>query len=389
MAKLKPNNVKFSRSVGTTHVVPDPPPVYTNMTQTQTIGSGGDIMKYNDTKLAVTNTSKKSIHVFDKVTGSGSPIAYLNLNGTVISTSSFDISDTKIAVGENWNNEGRVLIYNFNPNGGSLLHTINNPSPSAGDKFGVRLAMSNQYICATSDKYDAVNGQIYVYDHDTYALLYTITNPNVWSSEVNFGDEFGEQNMNIFDNKLYVGVREDIDGIAESGVLYIFDLENNGALITTITEPTPSNKANFAAGYTRVDSDGTHIVVGSNTSSSSSSNRGELHVFNTDGTYVGLIENPYNPGTLSAYQFGSICSVDNGNIVIGMTGSISTTAEKGIVYVYNVSDLSTPKITFNNPSPSTNDYFGQAVHIDGNKLYVTSRQTNISSYEDIWVYTLT
>lgn len=137
-------------------------------------------------------------------------------------------------------NAGKAYIFNVTT--GALVHTIDNPSPvTAFDNFGFAVAISGDraIVGAFQDDNPANNsGTAYIYNVTTGSLIHTLDNPSPNNST--FNDQFGFD-VAISGNFAIVGAaREDVgtDGSTESGVAYIFNV-TTGELIHTIENPNP------------------------------------------------------------------------------------------------------------------------------------------------------
>ena len=153
-------------------------------------------------------------------------------------------------------NAGSIYIYDIPT--GALLQTLNNPTPEASDFFGNRTTIdgNNLIVGVISDDTGASNaGSIYIYDIPTGALLQTINNPTPQA-----GDFFGI-NTNILGDNIIVGVANDNTGATNAGSIYIYDIPT-GALLQTINNPTP--EANSYFGGSLSIEDNTLITSGDN-----------------------------------------------------------------------------------------------------------------------------
>ena len=131
--------------------------------------------------------------------------------------------------------------YIFNPSTGALLHTLDNPNAydtSSGDRFGYSVSICDNYAIAGAyfeDDAGGLNsGKAYIFNPSTGALLYTLDNPNAYSTSVS--DYFG-QSVSICDNYAIAGAYlEDYPGGVSSGKAYIFN-PSTGALLYTLDNP--------------------------------------------------------------------------------------------------------------------------------------------------------
>ena len=131
--------------------------------------------------------------------------------------------------------------YIFNVTTGALLWTLDNPnvySISSGDYFGISVAISGNYAIVGAyledDASGLGSGKAYIYNVTTGALLRTLDNPNAYSTS--FNDQFG-YSVAIDGNYAIVGaqIEDDASGIV-SGKAYIFNV-TTGTLLWTLNNP--------------------------------------------------------------------------------------------------------------------------------------------------------
>ncbi len=119
--------------------------------------------------------------------------------------------------------------------------TINNPSPAAQDYFGVSVSIDGDkfIVGAFFDDTGATDaGSAYLYDATTGALLHTFNNPTPAS-----GDAFGTS-VSVLGEKVLIGAYRENIGATVAGAAYLFDA-TTGALLQTLSSPTPENYDNF------------------------------------------------------------------------------------------------------------------------------------------------
>ena len=142
------------------------------------------------------------------------------------------ISDSYAIVGaygeDDAGGTGSGKAYIFNPSTGALLHTLDNPNAygtSQFDSFGHAVSISDSYaIVGAYAEDDAGGGNVgkaYIFNPSTGALLYTLHNPNAYSTSV--GDRFGAA-VSISNSYAIVSAYvEDDAGGNSSGKAYIFN----------------------------------------------------------------------------------------------------------------------------------------------------------------------
>ena len=173
--------------------------------------------------------------------------------------------------------------------------TLNNPnafSTSASDQFGFAVDISGDYaivgVPSEDDAGGTGSGKAYIYNVTTGALLYTLNNPNAFSTSVS--DQFGYAVAISGDYAIVSAVSEDDAGGTGSGKAYIYDLTSTSSFsVTTSTSTTTTVE------FGRADNvDGTFIIdlasLGLSLSSTVTINsidiRGDL--FSTASEYIDL-----------------------------------------------------------------------------------------------------
>jgi len=151
---------------------------------------------------------------------------------------SVSIDGNNVLVGahlDNTNATDAGSAYLFNATTGSLIHTFNNPTPVAGDHFGVAVSIdvNNVLVGADLDNTNASNaGSAYLFDGTTGSLLQTFNNPTPVADD-NFG-----ASVSIDGNNVLVGAFNDDTNATGAGSAYLFDA-TTGNLIHTFNNPTP------------------------------------------------------------------------------------------------------------------------------------------------------
>jgi outer membrane protein assembly factor BamB len=184
--------------------------------------------------------------------------------------------------------------YIFNVTTGALVWTLNNPNAySSGgyDGFGVSVAISGNYAIVGSFEDDASgqnSGKAYIFNVTTGQLVWTLNNPNAYGT--GNGDQFGTV-VAISGNYAIVGAYyEDDAGGTESGKAYIFDI-TTGQLICTLDNPNAYDFAGSDVFGWSVAISGNYAIVGAyQEDDASGSGSGKSYIFSiTDQTYLDKI----------------------------------------------------------------------------------------------------
>ncbi len=251
--------------------------------------------------------------------------------------------------------------------------TMLNPTPVASDNFGSSVTLSGSLIVvgAPEDDTGASNaGSAYVYDMNSATPdvpVHTLINPSPSA-----GDEFGVS-VAISGQNVIVGARGDGTGAASTGIAYVFNL--GGATPTmpvhVLTNPTPTNSEQFGSAVTI---DGNRIVVAAKSASVGAIARaGSIYEYDlasaTPTTPVRTIDHP-SPTFNDA--FGASLSLAGSRVVVGVSGNDTGATDAGRVYVFDLASATpaSPLAILNNPTPSQADAFGTAVSIQGSRITV-------------------
>src|SRR5262249_19405130 len=143
---------------------------------------------------------------------------------------------------------GSVYVYELiSATPAAPIVTLNNPSPAAGDNFGISIAMDGNRLIvgAHQDDTGATNaGSAYVYDLAAVTPpvpILTLSNPSPAS-----GDNFGVA-VAVSGTRMVVGASMDDTGASNAGSAYVYDL--TGATptlpVATLNNPSPASGDNF------------------------------------------------------------------------------------------------------------------------------------------------
>jgi hypothetical protein len=147
------------------------------------------------------------------------------------------VSGDRILIGAYGDNTGAGdagAAYLFDHNG-NLLQTFLNPTPNAGDYFGISVAIDGTRVLIGSQLDDTAapdGGAAYLFDATTGNLLQTFLEP-IAAADNQFGDSVAIQG-----NTVLIGSRFNDMGAIDSGAAYVFDA-GSGALIQSLFNPTP------------------------------------------------------------------------------------------------------------------------------------------------------
>ena len=277
-------------------------------------------------------------------------------------------------------NSGKAYIFYVTT--GALVHTLNNPnaySVPAGDFFGYSVAISGNYAIVSAVQEDdpggTFSGKAYIYNVTTGALLWTLNNPNAYSTS---GTDYFGWSAAISGNYAIVSAHFEYDtGGSASGKAYIYNV-TTGALLWTLDNPNPySTSSNDQFGYS-VAISGNYAIVGAYFEDDIQLSSGKAYIFNvTTGALVHTLDNPTAYSITAADNFGESVAISGNYAIVGAHNEDDVGgAPSGKAYIFNVT-TGALVYTLDNPnaySTSLSDRFGWSVAIDGNYAIVGANQ---------------
>jgi hypothetical protein len=257
------------------------------------------------------------------------------------------------ALGDDTGGDNAGSAYLFDITTGTLLQTINNPTPGGDDSFGNSVAISgnNALIGAPGDNTGGVDaGSAYLFDITTGTLLQTFNNPTPDVPASSLGDFFGDS-VAISGNNALIGAYGDNTGGDDAGSAYLFDV-TTGTLLQTFNNPTPEGDDNF--GYS-VAISGNNALIGAyqdetggadagnafpfdlTTGSPPQPKPGSAYLFDiTTGTLLQTINNPTPGGDDNFDSFGNSVAISGNNALIGAPGDETGGVNAGSAYLYAI-----------------------------------------------------
>ncbi len=318
-------------------------------------------------------TNAGSAYVYDLASATPTtPVATLT-NPSLATVKSFGfsvaISGTRVAVGASQIlYAGAAYVYDLaGANPTTPMATLTDPSPGFNNNFGKSVAISGTR--ALVGGYGNGSDRAYLYD----VVSATPTTPFATLTEPSpaAGNGFGVS-VAISGTSVVVGAPRDDMGATDAGSAYVYDLA--GAAPTTavakLNNPGPAAADFFG---TSVAISGTRMVVGATREDTGAQDAGSAYVYDlastTPTTPVATLHNP-SPGT--GDFFGCSVGISGTRVVVGALRDDTGPQDVGIAYVYDLASATptTPVATLNNPSPSLSDLFGQSVAISGTLVVV-------------------
>lgn len=231
------------------------------------------------------------------------------------------ISGTRVAVGAPGNdvnsadNAGSVYVYDISSGTPSVpVAVIDNPAPAADDAFGHSVGISGLRVISGapySDLGARDGGRAYVFDlaSSTPTLPAMILN----NPDPNPEDYHGIA-VAISGTRVVIGASDADFGALDSGRAYVHELASSTATLPAATLDCLDHRAGDAFGYV-VAIDGTNVVVAAPLADGNTFDRGAVHIFDPDPPLARLqVEQPPGTGLLSG-----AASVHFGDSPLGVT----------------------------------------------------------------------
>ena len=204
-------------------------------------------------------------------------------------------------------------------------------------------------------------GAVKVYDATTGTLLLKLTRPQPAFS----GDEYGAS-VAVSGNRIAVGcMRADI-GAEDAGSVYVYDLLSVTPTVpvAVLTNPTPAQLELFGSS---VSISGTLLAIGS-FADKDSDNSGSAYVYDLAATaplrpWITLT----NPAAGLNDFFGNAVAIDGHRLVVGAIYKDIAEFNDGGAYLYDLTSATPtiPLLTFTNPRPARHGEFGASVALSG------------------------
>ena len=272
---------------------------------------------------------------------------------------SLDLSGDRVLIGDysdqgDWIYVGKAYIFDSD---GTLIKTIEAPTPSRGAEFGANVCFGSDRIIISEPRGQTeplLAGKVYIYDDDGTHLK------TVYSPSPKSGGYFGQ---GIEDGEDLFLVNEIGTGnIIFPGTVYGFDYEGNHVL--SIQAPEPEDRACFGKS---MDISDDKIIIGEYFATVDDVYRaGRAYLFNTDGEHLQTFE---SPSPEYSALFGFSVSIDGDTVVIGARDAdVDPDPKAGMAYVFDVDGTLLQTLTA--PSPGPIAIFGRSVNVEGDTIVV-------------------
>jgi len=275
-------------------------------------------------------------------------------------------------------NQGRAYV--LSGADGSLLFTLDNPSPQADAEFGYSVAVGDvsgdgKADIAVGAPFEDVGGnanqgRAYAFSGADGSLLFTLNTPSS-QANANFGWSLAAGEMNG-DGKADIAVGapfEDVGGSANQGRVYAFS-GADGSLLFALGTPNPQTAAYFghSVAVGDVNGDGrADIAVGAPNEDVVITDQGRTYVFSgADGSLLFILDTvfPQGGGNFGmSVAMGDVNGDGRGDTVVGAYGEeVDGNPYQGRAYVFSGADGSL-LFTLDTPNPQVQSSFGNSVAV--------------------------
>lgn len=265
------------------------------------------------------------------------------------------------------------------------VSTLPNPAPALNDGFGSSLAMSGNRLALGNHLDDLGgndSGRVHVFDLPTGApavLVISLDNPGPQPN-----DQFG-YSVALSGTRLATAAPGDNTGVSDAGTAYLYELGSGtpGTPAHVINTPSPPSEEKFG---NAVAIDGNLVVAGCyHEDKGNNSNSGSTFIYDISSSSPDLpILSLENPGPATNDYFGGAVAIAGDNVAVAAYQDDTGATNAGTVYLYNrISPTPTvPVLTIPNPSPQSQDQFGNAIAISGNLLVVGAAKNDSGAVAD-------
>lgn len=225
---------------------------------------------------------------------------------------------------------GVVRIYDINT--GSIINTVESPTPNNGQLFPSSVDINSQFIAVGHQSYTGTHsnqGRVYLYNHQG-VLQRIIENPDTTSNK-----EFDNFGSNVRLNSTFLLVaaqsKEDVNG-PWSGTCFLY-APSSGFLLQTITNPNVAGTVQDDAFGWPIAMTNTHIAIAANQEDLGGNLAGVVYVYTLSGITATLAHTLSNPAVSPANgRFGYTLAMNDNYLAVGVPSPVP-----GSVRVYNVS----------------------------------------------------
>ena len=268
---------------------------------------------------------------------------------------------------------GSAYVYDLNGATPAVpVVTLDNPHWPASDLFGWSVAITGTHLVVggrLSDPGATGAGGAYVYDINSGTPTAPLT--ALRSPTPTAGDNFGIH-VAVSGTRMVVGADGSDTGATNAGSASVYDLSSGTPTVPLFTLNNPAPEVNDRFGYS-VAISGNWVVIGSHLEDTGASDAGTVYVFDLSSNSPTIpLYTLNNPGPEVNDRFGCSVAISGTRVVVGAYLDDTGAFDTGSVYVYDLGSGSpaVPQFMLTNPSPAAEDWFGWSVAISGTRIVV-------------------
>lgn len=242
-----------------------------------------------------------------------------------------------------------------------LTHSIFNPNPTGGDRFGSRVAFAGDFVLIGSPLTSVVHdrdGVAYLYHAETGDLVRTFHNP-----APGVGDQFGSGVAWAGNDLLVIGASGDDASVSDAGRAFVFSL-TTGSLVQTLESPNPTQGGIFG---NIVHPCGRNILVCAPSDRVQGVQTGGVYLF--DPATGEVLQTFHDPNPAAGNFFGWNTDSFGDYVLITADRDDALALNSGAAYLYRASDGELVQ-TYYDPEPVSGDRFGGGAAIVRGKYAV-------------------
>ncbi len=322
--------------------------------------SSGDVVSSAITFNPVTNAYDGRVYLIDGTNGA----ELLELDNPDPSGSDYFgwsidvVPNGDIVVGAWQDDVGGVAsgaVYIFDGIDGSLLQTIDNPNPTADDRFGYQVAVTPNSTIAISAYQESGGGTVYLYD-TVGNLQQTINNPTGDSNA-----EFGKSLATNSQSDILIGApkQDVIDGgvVADAGAVHVYS--DSGTSLLLVDNPVPAVNDDFGSAVAAAAND--ELIISARLIDNFADNDGTVSVHDSvTGNEIWSVANPV--ADVDGLFGTALASTPQGNIVVGAANDDTGDTNSGKVFVFEGVAGGLIQV-IQNPQTGANFNFGQGLAV--------------------------
>ena len=262
--------------------------------------------------------------------------------------------------------------YLFDANG-VLLCSFDNPTPLAGEQFGLTVAAYGSDVLVGTPLEDSAGpdrGAVYLFDGTTCSLLNTFTGTAD-------GDQFGKSVVTVGADILIGAERVDA-GATDAGEAYLIDAVT-GAVLQTFVNPTPQLGPTTGEFFGHaVATDGTTVLISANFDNNNGTDAGAAYLF--DATTGALLQTIENPAPSTRDNFGQAVEYFGSDLVVTAQFDDDVLSDAGRAFRF---DRTTGALlqTYVQPTPEIGDFLGSAMASLGGAVLIGMRTDSLDTGE--------